>query len=54
MAETLDILAAHSRAKDSYCIFLAMEAHEKNSDEKGDELIRRYKDKFKLVIFTMH
>ena len=31
LAETLQLLATHSRAKEKYLIFLAMEAHEPNS-----------------------
>lgn len=54
MAETLDILAAHVRAKDRYLIFLAMECHEEGSELKGEELKRRYGEKFKMVEFTRH
>jgi hypothetical protein len=43
MAETLDILASHSRARDRYLIFLAMEAHEEGSELKAKELMERYK-----------
>ena len=35
MAETLDQLAAHKRARERYLIFLAMEMHEEGSDLKG-------------------
>ena len=54
LSETLDVLAAHKRAKDRYLIFMAMEAHEEGSDEKGEELKRRFKDKFKVVEYTRH
>ncbi len=43
LAETLDVLAAHKRAKERYLIFLAMEAHEEGSDLKAEELINRYR-----------
>ena len=39
MAETLDLLASHKRAKERYLIFLAMEAHEPGSENKAYELI---------------
>ena len=54
LSETLDVLAAHKRAKDRYLIFMAMEAHEEGSDEKGEELKRRFKDKFRVVEYTRH
>jgi hypothetical protein len=54
MAETLDVLAAHKRAKERYLIFLAMEAHEEGSDEKAMELIANYKHKFRVIDYTQH
>ena len=35
MAETLQTLASHKRAKERYLIFLAMEAHEEGSKDKA-------------------
>ncbi len=35
LIETLNVLAEHSRAKDQYLIFLAMEAHEEGSEKKA-------------------
>jgi len=43
LAETLDVLAAHKRAKTQYLIFMAMEAHEENSNLKAIELQKRFK-----------
>ena len=31
-----------------------MEAHEEGSELKGEELKKRYKDKFKLIDYTRH
>ena len=54
MAETLNVLAAHSRARENYLIFLAMEKHEEDSQEKAKILINDFKDKFRVVDFTHH
>lgn len=35
LAETIGQIAKHSWAKERYALFLAMEAHEENSDEKA-------------------
>ena len=43
LSETLDVLAAHKRAKTQYLIFMAMEAHEENSNLKAIELQKRFK-----------
>ena len=43
MAETLDVLAAHKRAKERYLVFLAMEEHEEGSEAKALELISHFK-----------
>ena len=54
MAETLDLLASHKRAKERYLIFLAMEAHEQGSENKAYELIERFQNKFRVIDFTQH
>ena len=54
MAETLEMLANHTRAKQSYCIFLAMEKHEEGSEQKAYQLIELFKDKFRAIDFTQH
>ncbi len=31
-----------------------MEAHEKDSDQKGQRLVEKYKSKFRFINFSMH
>lgn len=54
LAETLDVLAAHKRAKDHYMIFMAMEAHEEGSEQKAHHLMEAYKGKFRFIEYTRH
>lgn len=54
LSDTLNVLAEHRRAKAQYLVFMAMEEHEPNSDQKAMELIRRFEGKFKLMGFTVH
>lgn len=42
LIETLNVLADHSRAKEKYLIFLAMEAHEEESRKKAEILITKF------------
>ncbi|KAI8616030.1 hypothetical protein BC830DRAFT_1063810 [Chytriomyces sp. MP71] len=54
LCETLDILASHSRAISQYKICLAMEAGEKESEEKAMTLVSRYIDCFLQIVYTIH
>jgi hypothetical protein len=54
LAETIEQVAKHSWAKQKYAFFLAMEAHEENSDKKAEELIRRFKHRFLHMGYTVH
>jgi len=47
-------MAKHSWAKQRYALFLAMEAHEENSDQKAKQLISMFKDKFLHMDYTRH
>ncbi len=51
--ETLDNFAKQSRAS-SYCVFLAMEKHEMNAEEKAKKIISQYKNSFRLFSYTLH
>ena len=53
LRETLNILATHSRAM-NYCIMLAMEKHEMNSNEKAQRLVKEYESKFGVISYTIH
>jgi hypothetical protein len=54
LSDTLEHLAIHPWAKSRILVFLAMEAHEDNSDVKAEELIKKYKGKFRLMGYTQH
>lgn len=54
ISETLNVLANHSRSKESYFIYLAMEKHEKDSDKKAKQLISEFKERFRHMDFTSH
>jgi hypothetical protein len=54
LADTLQHLADHTRAKNRYIVFLAMEAHEEKSDEKATFLIKKFEDKFYQMGFSRH
>lgn len=54
LSETLEVLAAHKKAKTNYLIFLAMEAHETDCEKKAHHLIHAFKDYFRVIEFTKH
>jgi hypothetical protein len=54
LSETLEVLAAHKRAKSHYLIFLAMEAHEEGSELKAQRLIQKFKGYFRVIEYTLH
>jgi hypothetical protein len=54
ITETLNILSEHKRAKQSYLVFLAMEAHEKGSDLKAEILKTAFNGKFRAIEYTRH
>ena len=54
LAETLDVLASHRKAKTHYLVFMAMEAHEAGSDQKGERLLAMYRHKFRLMDYSLH
>ena len=54
LAETIGVLAQHSRATSSYLVFLAMEEHEPESDVKARQLMARFQNKFRAIDFTRH
>ncbi|KAI1374128.1 glycosyl transferase family group 2-domain-containing protein [Hypoxylon crocopeplum] len=54
LRETLDVLAAHPQARDSYDIYLAMEQREHNVELKAMNLIQEFVKKFRSIDFTLH
>ena len=51
---TLNQLATHSRAKNNYVVFLAMEEHEMGSKEKAEKILRAQQEKFRHIGYTIH
>ncbi|OTA92059.1 hypothetical protein M434DRAFT_32180 [Hypoxylon sp. CO27-5] len=54
LRETLDVLASHPQARDSYDIYLAMEQREHNVELKAMNLIQEFVKKFRSIDFTLH
>lgn len=54
ICETLNVMANHSRSKESYFIYLAMQKHEKDSDKKAKQIMSEFKGKFRHMDFTCH
>ncbi|KAI1341504.1 glycosyl transferase family group 2-domain-containing protein [Xylariaceae sp. FL0016] len=54
LRETLDVLASHPQARDTYDIYLAMESREHNVELKAMNLIQEFVKKFRSIDFTLH
>ncbi|KAI0896904.1 glycosyl transferase family group 2-domain-containing protein [Annulohypoxylon nitens] len=54
LRETLDVLASHPQARDSYDIYLAMEQREHNVELKAMKLVQEFVKKFRSIDFTLH
>ncbi|KAF4996465.1 hypothetical protein FDECE_12438 [Fusarium decemcellulare] len=54
LKETLDVLASHPQARDSYDVYLGMEKRETNADTKALGLIQEFVKKFRSIDFTLH
>ena len=54
LAETMEKIAAHQGASERYMVFLAMEAHEENSDLKAQKLVNQFRHRFLRVGYTRH
>lgn len=54
LRETLDVLASHPQARNSYDIYLAMEQREHNGELKAMNLIQEFVKKFRSIDFTLH
>ncbi|KAI1504430.1 glycosyl transferase family group 2-domain-containing protein [Biscogniauxia marginata] len=54
LRETLDVLASHPQARDTYDIYLGMEAREHNVELKAMNLIQEFVKKFRSIDFTLH
>ncbi|KAI1640486.1 glycosyl transferase family group 2-domain-containing protein [Biscogniauxia mediterranea] len=54
LRETLDVLASHPQARDTYDIYLGMESREHNVELKAMNLIQEFVKKFRSIDFTLH
>ncbi|CAJ2500986.1 Uu.00g038390.m01.CDS01 [Anthostomella pinea] len=54
LRETLDVLACHPQARDTYDIYLGMESREHNVELKAMNLIQEFVKKFRSIDFTLH
>ncbi|KAH8736997.1 glycosyl transferase family group 2-domain-containing protein [Ilyonectria robusta] len=54
LKETLEVLASHPRAQDSYDVYLGMEQRESNAETKALGLIQQFAKKFRSIDFTLH
>ncbi|KAM0437718.1 hypothetical protein ACHAPT_002083 [Fusarium lateritium] len=54
LKETLEVLASHPQAQDSYDVYLGMEQREANADTKALGLIQEFAKKFRSIDFTLH
>ncbi|KAH9902192.1 glycosyl transferase family group 2-domain-containing protein [Xylariomycetidae sp. FL2044] len=54
LRETLDVLACHPQARDTYDVYLGMEQREQNVELKAMKLIQEFVKKFRSIDFTMH
>ncbi|KXT01742.1 hypothetical protein AC578_2731 [Pseudocercospora eumusae] len=54
LEETLRVLGAHSQARSSYHLYLAMEQKEENSASKAMDLIKTFDKSFLRMSYTIH
>jgi hypothetical protein len=54
LRETLEVLASHPQARDTYDVYLAMEQREHNAETKASRLTNEFSKKFRSIDFTMH
>ncbi|KAL2015091.1 hypothetical protein VTK56DRAFT_6316 [Thermocarpiscus australiensis] len=54
LRETLEVLASHPQARNTYDIYLAMEQREHNAEAKATMLVNEFAKKFRSISFTVH
>ncbi|TLS26768.1 hypothetical protein PpBr36_05417 [Pyricularia pennisetigena] len=54
LRETLEVLASHPQARDTYDVYLGMEQRESNAELKAMGLIQEFIKKFRSIDFTLH
>ncbi|SPQ17844.1 42024573-32d0-4412-a865-c24ea6512774 [Thermothielavioides terrestris] len=54
LRETLEVLASHPQARNTYDVYLAMEQRERNAETKAARLTNEFSKKFRSIDFTVH
>ncbi|KAK3693554.1 glycosyl transferase family group 2-domain-containing protein [Podospora appendiculata] len=54
LRETLEILASHPQARNTYDVYLGMEQRESNADTKAARLTNEFSKKFRSMDYTIH
>ncbi|KAL2212071.1 hypothetical protein CC79DRAFT_1364355 [Sarocladium strictum] len=54
LRETLIVLASHSRARQSYDVYLAMEGREADASSKASSLVDSFSARFRSLSYTLH
>ncbi|KAK0657496.1 glycosyl transferase family group 2-domain-containing protein [Cercophora newfieldiana] len=54
LRETLEVLASHPQARNTYDVYLAMEQRESNADTKALRFVNEFQKKFRSIDFTTH
>ncbi|KAK3341152.1 glycosyl transferase family group 2-domain-containing protein [Lasiosphaeria hispida] len=54
LKETLEVLASHPQARNTYDVYLAMEQRENNADTKAARFTNEFSKKFRSIDFTIH
>lgn len=54
LRETLDVLASHPQARNTYDVYLAMEQRESNAETKALRFVNEFQKKFRSIDFTIH
>ncbi|KAK4129339.1 hypothetical protein N657DRAFT_630249 [Parathielavia appendiculata] len=54
LRETLEVLASHPQARNTYDVYLAMEQREHNAETKATRLTNEFSKKFRSIDFTVH
>ncbi|KAL2270881.1 hypothetical protein VTJ83DRAFT_252 [Remersonia thermophila] len=54
LRETLEVLASHAQARNTYDVYLAMEEREQTAVTKATGLINEFAKKFRSIDFTVH
>ncbi|KAK4672425.1 hypothetical protein QC763_102990 [Podospora pseudopauciseta] len=54
LRETLEVLASHPQARNTYDVYLAMEQREHNAETKASRFVNEFSKKFRSINYTLH